>query len=231
MSIRVSRRNGRDNRNGFRKRELTFFAISLVMLFSGITSMAEAIDSRQHMSSSPEQPAVSSKERHTESMKPQYGGSLRPMESESSESESGENEADALEDAALDEGMVQMPDDAESEQDAIDASSPDEPSLDTTTSDAEPSSSAQQSAPMQTGVIHHTRYREDPAYRIVHHQASTAREITENGRTRIEWSKCPVCLGRHESAYNESVVDHVNPVLCAACGQRHETDYDEPVYR
>lgn len=147
------------------------------------------------------------------------------------ESESSESEADALEDAALDADMTQMPDDAESEQDAIDASLPDEPSFDAPTDDVEPSPSAQQSAPMQTSVIHHTKYREDPAYRIVHHQASTAREVTENGRTRIEWSKCPVCLERHESAYNESVVEHVNPVFCAACGQRHETDYDEPVYR
>lgn len=79
-------------------------------------------------------------------------------------------------------------------------------------------------------IIHHTAYREQPVYRTVHHQASTAREITVAGKTHVEWTRCPVCDQRHSSPYNERVLDHVTPVPCIACGGRHEADYDETVY-
>lgn len=93
------------------------------------------------------------------------------------------------------------------------------------------SANATTSPEPQTGyVVHHTAYREQPVYRIVHHQVSTAREIIVAGKTHVEWTRCPVCNERHARAYNERVVDHVSPVFCAACGGRHEADYDETVY-
>ena len=93
------------------------------------------------------------------------------------------------------------------------------------------SANATTSPEPQTGyVVHHTAYREQPVYRIVHHQVSTAREIIIAGKTHVEWTRCPVCNERHARAYNERVVDHVSPVFCAACGGRHEADYDETVY-
>lgn len=87
------------------------------------------------------------------------------------------------------------------------------------------------SSQRQPVVVHHTKYREDAVYRIVHHQASIAREVQENGRTHIEWSQCPVCFGHHDAAFNERIVASVRQIFCTACNERHESDYDETVYR
>lgn len=79
-------------------------------------------------------------------------------------------------------------------------------------------------------VIHHSAYREIPHYIIVHHQASTAQEVSVNGVTHVEWTRCPVCGARHESAFNEQIVDYVTPCPCPACGGKHESDYDETIW-
>lgn len=79
-------------------------------------------------------------------------------------------------------------------------------------------------------VIHHTAYQAIPVYTTVHHQASTPREVTVNGSTRVEWTTCPVCGQQHDGSYNERVVDHMNEVFCTACGGTHNSSYDEVVY-
>lgn len=85
-------------------------------------------------------------------------------------------------------------------------------------------------SPQQSHVIHHTAAREEATYKTVHHQASTAREVTVGGTSRIEWTSCPVCGSRHDKAYNERVIDHVTRMGCKACGAYHDSSFDETVW-
>lgn len=80
-----------------------------------------------------------------------------------------------------------------------------------------------------TETIHHTAYKRTPVYRTVHHQASTATEVPSGNGTKLVWSSCPVCGARHDSAYNERVVDHYIETLCTACGAKHVAAYDEVI--
>lgn len=221
MIARVSRRNGRAFPSRPRKRDVLLLMVSLVVFAGGAASLACALQADPPASEvSP--PAVAPK---ASSAPRQYEGVLHAPQDDAGES-NPDSDREPF-DGELAEATPGVPEaNAMESFDEAEANAPLAP---------RPSSPAQSPAPsvdqapasQQVTIIHHTAYREDPIYRTVHHQASSAREIVENGRPRIEWSLCPVCMQRHDKAFNERVVDHVNQVLCSACGARHETAYDE----
>lgn len=223
MKQRVSRRNRRTASTQARHaRDLTIFAISLVIFIGGAGGLAWAVHANPAQSDeTPPQPQMSGQSEHPDS----YSGVIMPVTGDDASTNSdATNEADttAEVDGALDARQL-SPDETDSRSDEVAQTS-------STPLPAEPANATPDPEPQTGYVVHHTAYREQTVYRTVHHQASTAREITIAGKTRIEWTRCPVCDQRHSNAYNERVVDHVNPIFCAACGGRHDTDYDETVY-
>lgn len=213
MAQRVSRRNGRTALDGHKNFGIILLALSLAIACSGLIHLAWAIESQAH-DQAPPLDAKSARDDAASSR--QYQGTLVPQRGDV-------NESPSLDDAEdIPEAPESLTDTAPTNANESDAGS------------YAPASGApaptSPSAPATTHVVHHTKYREDVSYRIVHHQASTAHEVVENGRPRIEWTVCPVCMKRHDAAYNERIVDHVNQVLCTACGARHDADYDETVY-
>lgn len=222
MKQRVSRRNRRTAPTQARPtRDLAILAVSLVIFIGGSTSLAWALHGQPGIS---DEPACPPSRQSVEQSDP-YTGIIMPGIAQGGAN--APDEAQQMEQPIqTDEAQREVPDSSE------DATSSD------TTQDAPQTPSAPVAgtgqapeADTQHGhVVHHTAYREQPIYRTVHHQASTAREITVAGKTHIEWTRCPVCGQRHSSPYNERVLDHVSPVFCAACGGRHEADYDETMH-
>lgn len=225
MKQRVSRRNGRTSTpRRIPISHVALCAISLAVLVGGASSLSWAL--QEHEARQPQPAAAQS--RQASSQPNPYDGIIS----------SGTDEDDALMASPGDAtaaDQAQQGDEAASTQalapepsadDAPNGSSPPE------ASNASSSAPAQESAaPAQRSrVVHHTAAREETTYRTVHHQASTPREVTVGGVTRIEWTSCPVCGQRHDSAYNERLVDHVNKMGCAACGAYHDASYDETVY-
>ncbi len=224
MKQRVSRRNRRTASTQARHtRDLAILAISLVIFIGGSTSLAGALHSQPGQA---DEPARSPSQRHIDESSP-YTGIIMPGTST------------GVLDAASETDDVQ-------ELSSTTADVPGEPALPTAAEEEGPDVPRESSPPAaatpqsprptpsedtrQGYVVHHTAYREQPVYRTVHHQASTAREVTVAGKTRVEWTSCPVCGQRHASPYNERVLDHVTGVPCAACGGVHDADYDETVY-
>lgn len=222
MKQRVSRRNRRTASTQARStRDLTVLAISLVIFIGGSTSLAWALHSQPGVS---DEPARSPSRQSIEQSDP-YTGAIMPGIAQ--DNANGPDTAQQMQ-------QPSQADDARSE--ALDISEGTaitdaaQDALSTPNTAIATIGQAPQTDTRQGYVVHHTAYREQPVYRTVHHQASTAREVTVAGRTHIEWTRCPVCDQRHSSPYNERVLDHVTPVPCIACGGRHEADYDEAVY-
>lgn len=209
MAPRVLRRNGRNNQKQ-RKRRVILSVIALAFALSGALHLSWALEGRsQHQAAlSAQQEPIPSKIAPRPS-----DGALNGKDEDESHPSPSSDEAD--EETVLPE-------------DAPEATANPEPAP----SSERPSSTPAlgPSEPAQATTIHHTKYREKPVYRIVHHQVSVAREVSVNGRPHIEWSLCPVCFQRHDAAYNERVLDRVDRVFCDACGERHASDYDETVF-
>lgn len=223
MKQRVSRRNRRTASTQARStRDLTILAISLVIFIGGSTSLAWALHSQPKVS---DESARSSSRQSIEQSDP-YIGAIMPGIAPDDARGLDETQQQQPQPAQPDEVQSETPDVSEgtANTDATQDTLP-TPGAAATTVEQTPQTEARQGY-----VVHHTAYREQPVYRTVHHQASTAREVTVAGKTHIEWTRCPVCDQRHSSPYNERVLDHVTPVPCIACGGRHETDYDETVY-
>lgn len=223
MKQRVSRRNRRTASTQARStRDLTILAISLVIFIGGSTSLAWALHSQPKVS---DESARSSSRQSIEQSDP-YIGAIMPGIAPD-DARGLDTAQQTQQSAQADDARSEVPDasegttSADTVQDAL-------PTPDTATATVE---QAPETDMRQGYIVHHTAYREQPVYRTVHHQASTAREVTVAGKTHIEWTRCPVCDQRHSSPYNERVLDHVTPVPCIACGCRHETDYDETVYK
>ncbi len=206
-------------------RELAILAASLVVFIGGIILFAGALGAHAaSRGAPPAPPSISAQSNTKDSL---YGDLIT---------------RDA------DEGQVPLAEPSQDTQNAQDAEAPatstppPPPSQGTPEPELEPApetsyeEAVEEPAPQpstseqQCYVIHHTAYREEPVYRTVHHQASTPREVTVGGRTHVEWTSCPVCGNKHESAYNERIVDHVNESYCSACGAKHANAYDETVY-
>ena len=222
MKQRVSRRNRRTASTQARPtRDLTILAISLVIFIGGSASLAWALHSQPGVS---DEPARSPSRQPIEQPDPYIGTIMPGMAQDNA------NDPDAAqqtqEPAQADDAQGEAPNTSEGTASA-DVAQDALPTPSTATTAIE---QAPQADTRQGYIVHHTAYREQPVYRTVHHQASTAREVTVTGKTHIEWTRCPVCGQRHSSPYNERVLDHVTPVPCVACGGRHETDYDETVY-
>lgn len=210
MIFSVSRRNGRARSNEPSKRELGLLLISCVVFAGGALNLAWALQPDvTPLAASP--PPKASRAADGPSS---YEGVVHGMQEDGDEAEEPPMEEVAVE-QAIDEGTDDAP------YAAGPSSAPG--AADPPTSQPE----GDIASPSPTVVIHHTAYQEIPVYRTVHHQVSVAREVVEQGRPRIEWSLCPVCMQRHDKAFNERLVDHVEKVLCSACGARHETAYDE----
>lgn len=217
MKQRVSRRNRRTaSTQAPRTRDLAILAISLVIFIGGSTSLAWAIHTQAPKDDEPAPPST----QHSTSQPSPYTGIIMPSTEPSTSSASEEPEgAQPAPDAAEQRGSpLAIPDES------------DEQATPTETPAPAPTPPSSNAGTQQGHVVHHTAYREQPVYRTVHHQASTAHEVTVAGKTHIEWTRCPVCGQRHASPYNERMLDHVTPVPCAACGCAHDTDYDEVVY-
>lgn len=228
MEQRVLRRNRRTASIRIRpKRDLAILAVSLIIFLGGSGGLAWAM--LNHPSQDAE-PARSSPQRIPE-QDDFYTGIIMPSSNSSTAEDTASTDHTPQGDGiagAPDEPPLPVADASDdsgtTSQDAIPATPSPSPS-------PTPSPAPSPNAGAQRGyVIHHTAYREEPVYRIVHHQMSTPREITTAGKTRIEWTSCPVCGQRHAKPYNERAVDHVNPVTCNACSGRHDADYNEVVY-
>lgn len=209
MIQRVSRRNGRTERIRLSNPKLIGLMIALVIAVSGAAHLAWALNAPPPDSSSKRAETPDDEQTTPRS----YEGLIMPQR---------ETPDEEFEPEAFDEALEEDPPSLEEGA-----------SFEAPSASSEPSSApaAQPSSPSPSAtVIHHTKYREETAYRIVHHQASTAREVMENGRPTIQWSLCPICFKRHDAAFNERIVDHVTPVFCDACGKKHASDYDETVY-
>lgn len=222
MKQRVSRRNRRTASKQTRStRDLTILAISLVIFIGGSTSLAWALHSQPGVS---HEPARSPSRQSIEQSDP-YTGAIMP-----GTTQDNANNSDAAQQtqqpAQVDDVRSEAPDISENAASTGAA----QDALSTPSTAIAAIGQAPQTDMRQGYVVHHTAYREQPVYRTVHHQASTAREVTVAGKTHIEWTRCPVCDQRHSSPYNERVLDHVTPVPCIACGGRHEVDYDETVH-
>lgn len=222
MKQRVSRRNRRTASTQAQPiRDLTILAISLVIFIGGSISLAWALHSQ---SGGSDEPARSPSRQSIEQSDPYIGAIMPGMAQDSAH---GSDAAQQMQQPAqTDDAKNETPDTPEvtASSDAV-QDTPQTPNGPVTNVEQAPETNT-----WQGYIIHHTAYREQPVYRTVHHQASTAREITVAGKTHVEWTRCPVCDQRHSSPYNERVLDHVTPVPCIACGGRHETDYDEAVY-
>lgn len=217
MKQRVSRRNGRTASARARSiRDAAILAVSLIVFLGGAGGLAWALHAdpaQDGNTSPPSRPTAQSEQSDP------YAGII--ISAPGDDTLVGEDATSKTGDA-LDEPSL-APDEADGHADEISRA----PSIPFPADSANATTSPEP----QTGyVVHHTAYREQPVYRIAHHQVSTAREIIVAGKTHVEWTRCPVCNERHARAYNERVVDHVSPVFCAACGGRHEADYDETVY-
>ncbi len=222
MKQRVSRRNRRTASTQARStRDLTVLAISLVIFIGGSTSLAWALHSQPGAS---DEPARSLSRQSIEQSDPYIGAIMPGMAQDNA---NGPDTAQQTQQPAqVDDARTEALDISESAT-STDAA---QDALSTPNTAIATIGQAPQTDMRQGYIVHHTAYREQPVYRTVHHQASTAREVTVAGKTHIEWTRCPVCDQRHSSPYNERVLDHVTPVPCIACGGRHEADYDETVY-
>lgn len=218
MSFRVSRRNGRtaSSRKALAK-EKALLAISALIFMGGIGDLAWTLDSQAH-----EPPAPTPRQLQSDGSDdaPSYGSIVSGQGGSSSSSSSASSASPAASQAVVPEPS------SPSEAEAGPAASP---GASASAPDDSPTLEAPQGA-QPSRVVHHDAYRELPVYRVVHHQASTPREVVSGGSTRIEWTGCPVCGQRHDASYNERVVDHVNEALCSACGGRHASSYDEVLY-
>lgn len=236
MSIRVLRRNRRTNPTHqiAGKREFALFVVSLVIFFGGMTSLAWAV--HEHPQPPDNQIATSDEELRQDSALAQtYTGDIKTQRSASSSSSASASASASSSSSSATPSVSSMRQDGESTSArSTDARS----SLELTQQNQNPAAAASSTAdePVAAGsesvsyhIVHHTAYQAVPVYRTVHHQASTAHEITIGGKTSIEWTKCPVCGERHDSAFNERVLDHTNESFCVACGGKHESAYDEVV--
>lgn len=222
MKQRVSRRNRRTAPTQARPtRDLAILAVSLVIFIGGSSSLAWALHAQPGTSDEPAHPPS----RQSVEQSDPYTGIIMPGIAQDGANDPG--------DAQQMQPPVQTDDEQNEVPDApADAASSDaaQDAPQTPSAPATPVERAPEADTRQSYVVHHNAYREQPVYRTVHHQASTAREVTVAGRTHVEWTRCPVCDQRHSSPYNERVLDHVNGVACSACGGRHDADYDETVY-
>lgn len=222
MKQRVSRRNGRTSTSGtIPISHLALCGISLAVLVGGAGSLSWALQEHEPQSSQPDA-ALS---RQASAQPDPYDGVIS----------TGVDEGDA-DAASIDDDGGQPDAEGNSTQEPAPERSADESfqssPVDPTEAGSTPSTPTQEAASsaQRYRVIHHTATREELAYKTVHHQASTPREVTVGGVTRIEWTSCPVCGQRHDSAYNERLVDHVNRIGCKACGGFHDSSYDETVW-
>lgn len=221
MKQSVSRRNGRAiSTRWSRLAPWIPLALSLVVFLGGFASLSTVLGTPPADVGEAWQPPL---QQERQAANP-YDGTITPGDESVAP---GEAEPPQPQDAPEAE-VAQQPDSVQPPQTAQRAEQPDP-----VVEEQEREQSGQGAVPAdgrQAHVIHHTAYREEPVYRTVHHQASSARELTVGGESRIEWTSCPVCGQRHDNAYNERVVDHLVGVACAACGTRHEAAYDETVY-
>lgn len=223
MIKRVSRRNERQRSKKHNMRELLLLTVSCAVFLGGAASLAWALAPAAAESPPAPAPAI----RKAESSQVPYGDLLHAPAASDADPGAPEDAAQANDDAGNANPASERGEESDSDAampNALDAPAP--PA-------AQPSAPAQREEPaasQQAVIIHHTAYREESVYRTVHHQASTAREVVVDGRARIEWSLCPVCMQRHDRAFNERVLDHVNPAPCVACGARHEAAFDETRY-
>lgn len=226
MIPRVLRRNGRTASKASPAHpprcELLLLAISLVVFFGGFASLAWALG-EYRIAATPQPSEELPKKTAADDAPYQYRGELRATEQlEADGQENGEAPEPISTPTAPPSTEVPDPDiNIDGENDGDLASSGPMPASETP---------ARESPAARTRtIIHHTAYREELVCRTVHHQASIAREVAVDGKTRIEWSLCPVCMERHDAAFNERLVDSVSPVPCIACGARHESSYDEVI--
>lgn len=236
MSIRVLRRNRRTNptHHLVAKREFILFAISLVVFFGGMTSLAWAV----HVHPQPpnnQTNAYNEKPDQQNAPAETYTGDIttqRSTSSSASASVSASASAAASAPSASSSSAAQQSERAESRRnvDAGSAQGQTQQGQSAAPADTVGEASEPSTEDVSYHIVHHTAYQATPVYRTVHHQASRAHEVTIGGTTSIEWTACPVCGGYHENAYNERVVDHTNERYCVACGGRHESAYDEVVY-
>lgn len=222
MKQRVSRRNRRTASTQARPtRNLTILVISLAIFIGGSASLAWALHSHSGI---PDEPDRSPSQQPIEQSDPYIGTIVSGIAQDDA---NGPDAAQQTQQAAqIDDVQSETPDASEATA-STDAA---QDALSTSSTAIAAIEQAPETDARQGHIVHHTAYREQPVYRTVHHQASTAREVTVAGKTYVEWTRCPVCNERHARAYNERVLDHVTPVHCVACGNRHETDYDETVY-
>lgn len=242
MNVCVLRRNRRTNPAHpiGAKKELVLFFVSLVVFFGGMTSLAWAVHA--HPQAPDNQTAASSEtSAQNNASSETYSGDIKTQHSAGSSSTAS---ASASSSASRPSSSTSTPTSASSvarqgenvpsahsadthntqehvQQESSAASAPEH------ATDAVAETSTQD---MSYHIVHHTAYQATPIYRTVHHQASIAREVSIGGSTTIEWTVCPVCGGRHDSAYNERVLDHTNESFCSACGGSHEYAYDELIY-
>ena len=232
MNICVLRRNRRTNptHHLVAKRNFILFAISLVVFFGGMTSLAWAVHAH---SQSPFNQTSAPNENPVRQSAPEetYTGDITTQRSAGS-SASASTSAAASASSASSSPPAQQSEGAGSGHSVATSNAQGQTQLDQSAAPAytvnEPTAPSTESASYH--IVHHTAYQATPVYRTVHHQASIAHEVTIGGKTSIEWTACPVCGGYHDSAYNERVVDHTNESFCAACGGAHESAYDEVVY-
>lgn len=222
MKQRVSRRNRRTASTQARHaRDLAILAIPLVIFIGGFASLAGALHSQPTQTAESARPPT---QQSTSQPNP-YTGIIMPSVSQDVPvaPDEPEREQPAQNVTTQGEAPAIVPDETENDDVEVDVPAPATPTP--APAPSPPSMNVQQGY-----IVHHTAYREQPVYRTVHHQASTAREVTVAGKTHVEWTSCPVCGQRHASPYNERVLDHVTPVPCTACGGAHDADYDETVY-
>lgn len=222
MKQRVSRRNRRTASAQARTtRDLAILAISLVIFIGGSTSLSWALHNQPGPSGEP----AHSPSRQSVEQPDTYTGIIMPG--------IAQDNASASDEAQQTQPSVEADDEQGEVSDTLEDTTGSDDSQDASQTPSTPAAPVEQAPEADTRqghIVHHTAYREQPVYRTVHHQASIAREVTVAGKTRIEWTRCPVCDQRHSNPYNERVLDHVNSVACSACGGRHDADYDETVY-
>ena len=103
------------------------------------------------------------------------------------------------------------------------------PSSSTSDTGATREATGQPAARQRTKVVHHTAVQREPVYKTVYHPASTATTVRHGSSVTRVLSKCPACSKYHDTSFTERVVDYYRETGCAVCGRKHESAYDEVV--
>lgn len=231
MIVRVSRRNRRTappktTPIAYR----VILAISLIAFIGGFADMAWAVVAHSNQAAVPTQSEQTQPDSSSTQISP-YNGRITPDgQSASASTSASSSTSTSASTAASAATSTSAAASASTEVNAETAAEQARPKTDEQSPETSDDGNTQQGDTQGYYVVHHTAYQEIPLYRIVHHQASTPQEVTIGGVTHVEWTSCPVCGQRHESAFNEQIVDHVNEVFCTACGGKHDYSYDEIVW-